>query len=96
MAALSRTDERRGHPVSGVDDRDRLAGEVDERLLAGDRLAVERETASHVLMVRPAQVGASAVSFRAAAAADADSVAALHADSWRRYCRGACGVSRIW
>jgi GNAT superfamily N-acetyltransferase len=29
------------------------------------------------------------VSFRAAAAADADSVAALHADSWRRYYRGA-------
>jgi GNAT superfamily N-acetyltransferase len=34
-------------------------------------------------------VGVSAVSFRAAAAADADSVAALHADSWRRYYRGA-------
>jgi ribosomal protein S18 acetylase RimI-like enzyme len=34
-------------------------------------------------------VNVSAVSFRAAAAADADAVAALHADSWRRYYRGA-------
>ena len=34
-------------------------------------------------------VGVSAVSFRVAAAADADSVAALHADSWRRHYRGA-------
>ena len=31
----------------------------------------------------------SAVSFRAAVGADADSVAALHADSWRRHYRGA-------
>jgi GNAT superfamily N-acetyltransferase len=34
-------------------------------------------------------VSLSAVSFRAAAAADADSVAVLHADSWRRHYRGA-------
>jgi ribosomal protein S18 acetylase RimI-like enzyme len=34
-------------------------------------------------------VDVSALSFRAAAAADGDSVAALHADSWRRYYRGA-------
>jgi ribosomal protein S18 acetylase RimI-like enzyme len=34
-------------------------------------------------------VGVSPVSFRAEAAADADSIAALHADSWRRYYRGA-------
>jgi ribosomal protein S18 acetylase RimI-like enzyme len=34
-------------------------------------------------------VSASAVSFRSAAAADADAVAALHADSWRRHYRGA-------
>jgi GNAT superfamily N-acetyltransferase len=34
-------------------------------------------------------VGVSAASFRAATAADAASVAALHADSWRRHYRGA-------
>lgn len=33
--------------------------------------------------------GLPAVSFRAATAADASSVAALHTDSWRRYYRGA-------
>jgi ribosomal protein S18 acetylase RimI-like enzyme len=33
--------------------------------------------------------GVPAVTFRAATAADADGVAALHADSWRRYYRGA-------
>jgi ribosomal protein S18 acetylase RimI-like enzyme len=34
-------------------------------------------------------VSVSAVSFRSATAADADSVAALNTDSWRRYYRGA-------
>ncbi|MFC6021125.1 GNAT family N-acetyltransferase [Plantactinospora solaniradicis] len=34
-------------------------------------------------------MGLSTVSFRSAVAADADSVAALHADSWRRHYRGA-------
>jgi GNAT superfamily N-acetyltransferase len=44
------------------------------------RLGALREVAS---------VGVSAVSFRLAEAADADSVAGLHAASWRRFYRGA-------